>query len=106
MELNHGPRGYESLALPLSYAASPGPERRYSIRNQKPMQPRAALRSTNPVATDDTCRECGKTSNEGRLRKCPICFRHFCDEHVTVMSGRPFCSSGCAQYFFFAEPDE
>ena len=26
MELNHGPRGYESLALPLSYAAllSPG----------------------------------------------------------------------------------
>ena len=52
------------------------------------------------------CKECEKTPDEGRLRKCPICFQHFCDEHAIVMSGRPFCSKGCADYFFFAEPDD
>jgi hypothetical protein len=52
------------------------------------------------------CRECGKTPKETRLRKCPICFQYFCDEHAKLRSGRPFCSQGCADYFFFAESDD
>jgi hypothetical protein len=52
------------------------------------------------------CRQCGMTPEEGRLRKCTICFKHFCDEHEAVVSGRPFCSKGCASYFFFADPED
>ena len=52
------------------------------------------------------CAECDKTLDDGRLYKCPICFKFACEEHVHRMSGREFCSAGCAQYFFFAEDDE
>ena len=56
---------------------------------------------------DDTkCNECGKKTDETTLAKCPICFRHFCGEHAFVASGRPFCSRGCAEYFFFGDADE
>jgi hypothetical protein len=58
------------------------------------------------LPSEESCRECGKSGDDGQLRKCPVCFRYFCEEHATVMSGRPFCSAGCAQYFFFAEPDD
>lgn len=52
------------------------------------------------------CCECKKTEPETRLRKCPICFKHYCDDHAHQRSGVSFCSSGCAEYFFFADPDE
>ena len=55
---------------------------------------------------DTKCHECGRSDTETRLRKCPICFKHFCDEHTHLWSGRPFCSSGCAEYFYFGEEDE
>ena len=57
---------------------------------------------TGPTA----CANCEKTLDDGRLYKCPICFKVVCDEHVCLMSGREFCSSGCAQYFFFGDEDE
>ena len=52
------------------------------------------------------CTECGKTIDETSLSKCPICFQYFCGEHAVVASGRPFCSRGCADYFFFGDPDD
>jgi hypothetical protein len=55
---------------------------------------------------DAKCHACGKSLVEARLEKCPICFRYFCDEHGFARSGRPFCSRGCADHFFFSDPDE
>ena len=52
------------------------------------------------------CHECGATDDETRLQKCPICFRYYCQEHNKSMSGRTFCSQKCAEYFFFADPDD
>jgi hypothetical protein len=52
------------------------------------------------------CYNCGKTSDETVLAKCPTCFRQFCNEHEFVMSGRPFCTRGCADYFFFGDPED
>ena len=56
--------------------------------------------------TEHKCHECGKPDTETRLQKCPICFRYFCEDHSHDQSGVVFCSKGCAQYFFFAEPDD
>ena len=64
---------------------------------------------SRPTETETRCQACekaGKIPEQLKLTKCSICFRHFCDEHASHMSGRPFCSQGCAQYFFFAEPDD
>jgi len=55
---------------------------------------------------DVQCARCEKNLDDGRLYKCPICFKFVCDEHVHRMSGREFCSAGCAQYFFFGEEDD
>ncbi len=52
------------------------------------------------------CRHCGSPAEDRQLHKCPVCFAHFCEEHATVMSGRRFCSRGCADYFFFEDPEE
>ncbi len=52
------------------------------------------------------CVTCHRTENEVELHKCPICFRYFCDDHRQLMSGRPFCSKHCAEYFFFGEDDD
>lgn len=55
---------------------------------------------------DLECRECKKTEVDVKLHKCPICFKHFCEEHSHHRSGLWFCSAGCAEYFFFADPDD
>jgi hypothetical protein len=52
------------------------------------------------------CYECHKSEDETTLQKCPICFKRFCEEHGYHRSGLRFCSSGCAEYFFFSEPDD
>jgi hypothetical protein len=52
------------------------------------------------------CVVCEKTLDDARLSKCPICFKYVCDEHAYNMSGREFCSDGCARYFFFGDEDE
>jgi hypothetical protein len=52
------------------------------------------------------CHQCEATEDTVRLRKCPICFQFFCDEHGYSMSGRSFCGPRCAEYFFFSDPDE
>jgi hypothetical protein len=52
------------------------------------------------------CHECHKSDTETKLEKCPICFKYFCEDHAYHRSGLRFCSSGCAEYFFFSDPDE
>lgn len=52
------------------------------------------------------CNACGKTVDEATLSKCPTCHKYFCGEHEFLMSGRRFCSRGCADYFFFVDPDD
>ena len=55
---------------------------------------------------EERCHSCDRTIDEVGLRKCPICFKHFCDEHSHHQSGRPFCSKGCAEFFFFGDGDD
>ena len=52
------------------------------------------------------CVTCKKTENETTLRKCAVCHKYYCDEHAFLYSGRSFCSKHCADYFFFADPDD
>ncbi len=52
------------------------------------------------------CHKCKRTEKEVRLRKCPICFKYYCDDDAVERSGVWFCSTGCGEYFFFAEPDD
>ena len=52
------------------------------------------------------CCHCKKTDGDVVLHKCPICFKHFCDDHAARTSGVSFCSGGCGDYFFHAEPDK
>jgi hypothetical protein len=63
-------------------------------------------RGEQMAATDATCANCEKTLDDGRLYKCPVCFKLACEEHVYRRSGREFCGSGCAQYFFFGDEDD
>ncbi len=55
---------------------------------------------------DVQCHECEKPETEARLRKCPICFKHYCEDHDYKRSGLTFCSAGCAEYFFHGDPDD
>jgi hypothetical protein len=51
------------------------------------------------------CKECAVAEDDAYLHKCPICHSYICDEHKFMRSGRVFCSSFCAAYFFH-EGDE
>jgi hypothetical protein len=51
------------------------------------------------------CKECEFTEDDGFLHKCSICHKYVCEEHKYTRSGRAFCSSFCAAYFFH-EGDE
>jgi hypothetical protein len=62
--------------------------------------------SRNEETPGPCCHECGKSDAETRLHKCPICFKFFCDEHTYLWSGRPFCSIGCAEYFYFGDGED
>lgn len=52
------------------------------------------------------CVRCDKPDTEVRLSKCPICFKKYCEECRYHFSGRDFCSQFCAEYFFFADPED
>jgi hypothetical protein len=58
------------------------------------------------VPEADACTICHKTEGEVSLQKCPICFKHVCSEHAFHYSGRVFCGKHCADYFFFADPED
>jgi hypothetical protein len=51
------------------------------------------------------CKECAASEDDVYLHRCPICHKMICDEHKFLRSGRVFCSSFCAAYFFH-EGDE
>ena len=40
------------------------------------------------------------------LRKCPICFKIFCEECGVNRGGRWFCTKNCCDYFFFGDVDD
>jgi len=52
------------------------------------------------------CVNCKKNELEARLQKCPICFRWICEDCGKQDYGRIFCSSRCADQFFFAEDED
>ena len=52
------------------------------------------------------CITCQKTDEQAELTKCPICFKHVCSEHAFHYSGRIFCGKHCADYYFFADPED
>jgi len=47
------------------------------------------------------CTKCSKSDDKVRLTKCPICHKEVCDDCRHHVSGRYFCSSQCARFFFF-----
>jgi hypothetical protein len=52
------------------------------------------------------CFRCGAKPEAKTLRKCPICFRFYCDDCATSKSGRRFCSPFCAASFFHGDEDD
>jgi hypothetical protein len=52
------------------------------------------------------CVHCKKTEAEVVLQKCPICHKYYCHDDAYAWSGRNFCTKQCAEYFFFADPDD
>jgi hypothetical protein len=40
------------------------------------------------------------------IRKCPICYKHFCEDCGSNRGGRWFCSVQCGDYFFFGDVDD
>ena len=58
------------------------------------------------MAEDPQCVTCEKTGAEVTLEKCSVCFKYFCHDHAYSFSGRTFCGKRCAEYFFFADPDD
>ena len=52
------------------------------------------------------CVACQKTEEEKTLQKCPICFKWVCMDCGRREYGRTFCSSRCANLFFFGDEDE
>ena len=52
------------------------------------------------------CVSCSRTDEETSLQKCPICHKHYCEEHRHQMGGRTFCSRYCAEYFFFSDEED
>lgn len=52
---------------------------------------------------DPRCYECNRDVG---LKKCPMCHKYFCDRHGFRMSGVEFCSRGCGEYFFHADPED
>jgi len=52
------------------------------------------------------CFRCRKTEKEMALQKCKVCRNFACEDHEVVKSGVSFCSLGCGEYFFHAEPED
>ena len=52
------------------------------------------------------CEICGTTEEDLRTHKCSVCYKQYCEQCAVSMSGRPFCSRFCAEYFFFGGEDD
>ena len=93
--------------------AVPGPRATNGVphsRNHVVVARATAIMSASPSRRDPwsamACHTCEKTEEDTRLSRCSVCHRAFCEEHRHVMSGRSFCSQRCAEYFFFADPED
>lgn len=58
----------------------------------------------NEVDGGPLCHGCDQPS-EGKLERCSVCFRYFCEDHCHRTLGRDFCSKRCAEYHQFGDPD-
>jgi len=61
-----------------------------------------AARGTKPL----NCYKCSASDEKRSLTKCPICHKMYCDDCRFNISGRYFCSSQCAQFFFHDDEGE
>ena len=51
------------------------------------------------------CCHCSISDEERELKKCVMCFRHYCVECAHDRGGRSFCSKQCSELFFFGDED-
>lgn len=52
------------------------------------------------------CSRCGESGPEIDVTKCPICYKLVCHRCAVAISGRPFCSQSCADYFFHGDEED
>ena len=52
------------------------------------------------------CAKCGAPLEKTPLHKCPMCFKMVCEACRYMVHGRSFCSSPCAQFFFFTDDED
>jgi hypothetical protein len=52
------------------------------------------------------CSKCAKGVEKTTIQRCPSCYRFVCDDCRHHHSGRYFCSSQCAQFYFFEDEEE
>ena len=52
------------------------------------------------------CSKCKAFREDYDISRCPICLKFVCNSCSLNISGRNFCSQGCANYFFHGDEDE
>lgn len=67
--------------------------------------PVARGRHTN-MYDENTCGNCGATSETMHLEKCPICFTYFCADCAYRATGRRLCSERCAMFMMAGDDDD
>jgi hypothetical protein len=58
------------------------------------------------MADDTLCSICSVTRDAAQLQACRICREMFCGDCAFRSRGGTFCSSQCANTFFFGDEDE
>jgi hypothetical protein len=113
VDSNHRHGAYETPALPLSYAgtASPGilaTSPTPSSRTRRSLADRGVTSDTRivPETLPTRCSKCSKDFPTWALSLCKICGLAVCPKCQVFAYGRPFCSTGCAIFFFHGDSDE
>lgn len=65
-----------------------------------------SLYQTGVTSRCHACEREGREDRATRLIVCPVCHRKVCSEHAFSLSGKKFCTRGCAELFYFGDPDE
>jgi len=58
------------------------------------------------MAEETECYKCAKKGDPVTYQRCPSCYKMVCQECRHNIRGRFFCSSHCAQFYFFESEEE